>query len=250
MPALATSNVTVAYRGLVALSEVSLELERGTITGLIGPNGAGKSTMIGVLSGLVRPRGGHVLLDGRDITRLPPHRRARLGMARTFQRLELWRSMSVAENVRTAADFASSWQRGWDARSAARDAIELLGLREVEDREITELSSGQGRLVEVARAVALRPKVLLLDEPSAGMNPSETETPTKLIGLLRRELSLAILLIEHHMEVVMGISDRITVLDYGTRIAEGTSKEIQRHPRVIEAYLGSGYEQDVTVSDR
>jgi branched-chain amino acid transport system ATP-binding protein len=176
MPALTTDQVTVAYRGLLALSEVSLELEQGKITGLIGPNGAGKSTMIGVLSGLVRPRSGHVLLDGRDVTRLPPHRRARLGMARTFQRLELWRSMTVEENILTAAEFAASWQHGWDARAATREAIELLGLADVAQQDVTELSSGHGRLVEVARAVAPRPKVLLLDEPSAGLNEAESRT--------------------------------------------------------------------------
>src|SRR3984893_11945650 len=173
MPALATDKVTGAYRGLVALGEVSLELEQGKITGLIGPNGAGKSTMIGGLSGLVRPRSGHVMLGGRNTTRLPRHRRARLGMARTFQRLELWQSMSGEENILTAAEFAQSWQHGWDVRAAAREAIELLGREDVAQQDVTELSSGHGRLVEVARAVALRPKVLLLDEPSAGLNEAE-----------------------------------------------------------------------------
>src|SRR5580704_12754060 len=168
MPALTTDQVTVAYRGLLALSEVSLDLEQGKITGLIGPNGAGKSTMIGVLSGLVRPRSGHVMLGGRNITRLPPHRRARLGMARTFQRLELWQSMSVEENLLTAAEFAHGWHRGWDPKVAPAEAIELLGLQDVAGQDVTDLSSGYGRLVEVARAVALHPKVLLLDEPSAG----------------------------------------------------------------------------------
>jgi branched-chain amino acid transport system ATP-binding protein len=238
MPALATSNVTVAYRGLVALSEVSLELEQGAITGLIGPNGAGKSTMIGVLSGLVRPRGGHVLLDGRDITRLPPHRRARLGMARTFQRLELWQSMSVAENVRTAADFASSWQRGWDARSAARDAIELLGLREVEDREITELSSGQGRLVEVARAVALRPKVLLLDEPSAGLNEAEARKLGETLARFVAASNTTILLVEHHVELVSSICSYVYVLEFGRLIESGTPLAVRASEAVQEAYLG------------
>ncbi len=238
MPALATSNVTVAYRGLVALSEVSLELNQNTITGLIGPNGAGKSTMIGVLSGLVRPRGGQVLLDGRDITRLPPHRRARLGMARTFQRLELWQSMSVAENVRTAADFASSWQRGWDARSAARDAIELLGLREVEDRDITELSSGQGRLVEVARAVALRPKVLLLDEPSAGLNEAEARKLGETLTRFVAASNTAILLVEHHVELVSSICSYVYVLEFGRLIEAGTPLAVRASEAVQEAYLG------------
>src|SRR6267154_2511455 len=205
MPALATDKVTVAYRGLLALSEVSLELEQGKITGLIGPNGAGKSTMIGVLSGLVRPRGGHVMLGGRNITRLPPHRRARRGMARTFQRLELWQSMSVEENILTAAEFAHSWQHGWDSKAATREAIELLGLEDVAQQDVTELSSGHGRLVEVARAVALRPKVLLLDEPSAGLNEAESRKLGETLARFVAASGTTIMLVEHHVELVSSI---------------------------------------------
>jgi branched-chain amino acid transport system ATP-binding protein len=238
MPALATSSVTVAYRGLLALSEVSLELEDGKITGLIGPNGAGKSTMIGVLSGLVRPRSGHVLLGGRNITRLPPHRRAHLGMARTFQRLELWRSMSVEENIQTAAEFAPARQRGRDAKSAAREAIEMLGLDDVAGQDVTELSSGHGRLVEVARAVALRPKVLLLDEPSAGLNELEARKLGDTLAQYVAASGTSILLVEHHVELVSAICAFVYVLEFGQLIASGTPAEVRASEAVQEAYLG------------
>jgi branched-chain amino acid transport system ATP-binding protein len=238
MPALATSSVTVAYRGLLALSQVSLELEQGKITGLIGPNGAGKSTMIGVLSGLIRPRTGRVLLDGRDVTRLPPHRRAHLGMARTFQRLELWRSMSVEENIQTAAEFASARRPGRDPKSAAREAIELLGLQDVARQDVTELSSGHGRLVEVARAVALRPKVLLLDEPSAGLNEAEARKLGETLAQYVADSGTSILLVEHHVELVSAICAFVYVLEFGELIASGTPTEVRASEAVQEAYLG------------
>jgi branched-chain amino acid transport system ATP-binding protein len=240
MRALATSNVTVAYRGLLALSDVSLGLEQGTITGLIGPNGAGKSTMIGVLSGLVRPSSGHVLLDGRDVTRLPPHRRAHLGMARTFQRLELWRSMSVEENIQTAAEFAPArgGRHGRDAKSAAREAIELLGLQDVAGKEVTELSSGHGRLVEVARGVARRPKVLLLDEPSAGLNESESRKLGETLARYVAVSGTSILLVEHHVELVSAICAYVYVLEFGQLIASGTATEVRASEAVQKAYLG------------
>jgi branched-chain amino acid transport system ATP-binding protein len=237
MPALATANVTVAFRGLLALSDVSMELEHGTITGLIGPNGAGKSTMIGVLSGLVRPRNGHVVLGDRDVTRLAPHRRALLGMARTFQRLELWRSMSVEENIHTAADFASSWH-GADARESAREAIELLGLQEIAGHEVTELTSGQGRLVEVARAIACRPKVLLLDEPSAGLNESESRTLGATLTGFVNTTGTTVLLVEHHVELVSAVCKRVYVLEFGQLIAEGSPAQVRADEAVQEAYLG------------
>jgi branched-chain amino acid transport system ATP-binding protein len=238
MPVLATSGVTVAYRGLLALNDVSLELEHGKITGLIGPNGAGKSTMIGVLSGLVRPRHGHVLLDGKDVTRLPPHRRAHRGMARTFQRLELWRSMTVEENIRTAAEFASARDRGHDARSAAREAIELLGLQDVAGQDVTELSSGHGRLVEVARAVALHPRVLLLDEPSAGLNESESHQLGRTLAQYVSDSGTSILLVEHHVEMVSAICAFVYVLEFGQLIASGTPAEVRASAAVQQAYLG------------
>lgn len=238
MPALATRDVTVAFRGLTALASVSLELEQGKVTGLIGPNGAGKTTMIGALSGLVRPRSGHVLLDGRDVTRLPPHRRARLGMARTFQRLELWQSMTVAENILTAAEFATGWQRDFDPKAAAREAIDLLGLTDVAEQEITELSSGHGRLVEVARAVAVRPKVLLLDEPSAGLNEAEARNLGETLARFVAATGTTILLVEHHVELVSSLCAYVYVLEFGQLIAAGTPAEVRASEAVQEAYLG------------
>jgi branched-chain amino acid transport system ATP-binding protein len=238
MPVLATSGVTVAYRGLLALTDVSLELEPGEITGLIGPNGAGKSTMIGALSGLVRPRAGHIVLEGKEITRLPPHRRARLGMARTFQRLELWRSMTVEENILTAAEFASSWHHGWDSRVAAAEAIEMLGLTDVVGQDVTELSSGHGRLVEVARAVALRPKVLLLDEPSAGLNEAEARKLGETLARFVAASGTTVLMVEHHVELVSAICARVYVLEFGQLIASGTPAEVRASEAVQEAYLG------------
>jgi len=238
MAALTTDKVTVAYRGLLALNEVSLELEEGKITGLIGPNGAGKSTMIGALSGLVRPRSGHITLEGRNLTRLPPHRRARLGMARTFQRLELWQSMSVEENIQTAAEFASSWQPGWDAKAATREAIELLGLGDVAQQEVTELSSGHGRLVEVARAVALRPKVLLLDEPSAGLNEAESRKLGETLTQYVAASGTTIMMVEHHVELVSSICAFVYVLEFGQLIASGTPAAVRSSEAVQEAYLG------------
>jgi branched-chain amino acid transport system ATP-binding protein len=238
MAELATSSITVAFRGLLALSDVSMQLEHGTITGLIGPNGAGKTTMIGVLSGLVRPRSGHVLLEDKDITRLAPHRRARLGMARTFQRLELWQSMSVYENIHTAADFAATWQRGFDARAAARDAIDLLELGAIADREVTQLTSGQGRLVEVARAIAGKPKVLLLDEPSAGLNEMEARKLGATLAEFVAASGTTVLLVEHHVELVSAVCRRVYVLEFGKLIADGTPAEVRANEAVQEAYLG------------
>jgi branched-chain amino acid transport system ATP-binding protein len=235
---LSTAGVTVSFRGLLAVSEVSLEFEQATVTGLIGPNGAGKTTMIGVLSGLTRPKKGRVVLDGKDITRLSPHRRAHLGMARTFQRLELWQSMSVEENVQTAAEFASSWQPRWDVAAVTRDAIQLLGLEEVAHRDVGELPSGQGRLVEVARAVALRPRILLLDEPSAGLTESESHQLGTTLSAFVRATGTTILLVEHHVELVAAICSYIYVLDFGRLIESGRPDTVRASPVVQEAYLG------------
>jgi branched-chain amino acid transport system ATP-binding protein len=236
--ALVTDKVTVAFRGLLALNEVSLELEEGKITGLIGPNGAGKTTMIGVLSGLQRPRSGHVTLGGRNVTRMPPHRRARLGMARTFQRLELWRSMTVEENILTAAEFARGWRRGWDPRAAAAEAIELLGLAGVAGQDVTDLSSGYGRLVEVARAVAVHPRVLLLDEPSAGLTEAESRKLGETLASYVAASGTTVMMVEHHVELVSSICAYVYVLEFGQIIADGTPAEVRASAAVQEAYLG------------
>jgi ABC-type branched-subunit amino acid transport system ATPase component len=247
------------FGGVVALNEVDLVVPRGAIIGLIGPNGAGKTTFFNAVTGLSRPDGGQITFAGQSLVGLRPNAIVARGIARTFQSIRLFPYMTVLENVlvgencRLTSSVAGAVFRPpsvvaeeGQARHRARALLTFVGLADKGDDLARNLPYGDQRRLEIARALATEPRLLLLDEPTAGMNPQETETLTGLIGLLRRELALSILLIEHDMQVVMGISDRITVLDYGTRIAEGTPAEIQRHPRVIEAYLGTGYDQELT----
>ncbi|MBL7491833.1 ABC transporter ATP-binding protein [Frankia sp. AgB1.9] len=246
-------DVTVRYGGHVALNGVSLGVEAGRVTGLIGPNGAGKTTLFNVLTGLLAPSSGQVLLDGEDVTRLAPYRRARRGMARTFQILELFGQLTVLENVQLAARLrrrspgrhsraGTAWPGGPDSLDP-RALLDRVGLGAVADRRADTLPTGQGRRLELARALAVRPRVLLLDEPASGQDEAETAAFGDLLGELAAE-GLAILLVEHDMTLVMGVCAHLYVLDFGSLMAEGGPASVRADPRVREAYLGTVPEQD------
>ena len=238
MPLLDVRDVTVRFGGSLALNEVSITAEAGAVTGLIGPNGAGKTTMFNVISGLQSVSSGRVLLGDRDLTRLSPTKRARQGMGRTFQRLELFTMLSVRDNIRVAADIHRGWSSSKvDPATKVEELIERVGLTEVADLRVTAVPTGQARLVELARALACDPSLLLLDEPAAGQNASETERFAELL----RELAasgMAVVLVEHDVQLVVGVCDTIHVLDFGRLLAVGTPTEIQTNDAVREAYLG------------
>ena len=230
--------IVVRFGGNEVLRAVDLDAEEGSVTGLIGPNGAGKTTLFNVLCGLQRPVGGRVEFDGRDITRLAPHRRARLGVARTFQRLETFTLLSVRENILTGAEFRRRWAGAETTPSAIADElVERLGLADVADERVDTLPTGRARLVELGRALAARPRMLLLDEPSSGLDGAETEE----LGRVLRDVAAdgpGILLVEHDMALVMSVCRRISVLDFGAMIASGTPAQIRSDPLVQQAYLG------------
>jgi branched-chain amino acid transport system ATP-binding protein len=236
---LATKDVVVRFGGVRALSETSVSVDPGLVTGLIGPNGAGKTTLFNVITGLQEPDAGRVVLDGRDITGLSPFRRARLGIARTFQKLEAFSSLSARENVLVAAEQRKAWDRTpFSPGAVADDLLARVGIADVADYMVGTLPTGTARLVELARALALNPRVLLLDEPSSGLNEDETKA---MAGLLRRLVvdGLAVLLVEHDMSFVMGTCELIYVLEFGQIIATGPPDRIQADPAVQAAYLGT-----------
>ena len=239
MRALQVHNVTVKFGGNVALERVSLSAEAGQVTGLIGPNGAGKTTLFNVITGLQAPTGGEVRLDGRDITGLAPFKRARAGLARTFQRLELFTLLSVRANVRVAADIHRSHTRdsSLDPDRVADEILERLGLADLGATRVDQLPTGQARLVEIGRALATRPRVLLLDEPASGQDEAETDTLAGLLAELASE-GMAVLLVEHDVQLVMRACQLVHVLDFGQILAVGTPDEVRNNQLVLNAYLG------------
>jgi len=239
MALLSTEKVVVKFGGLRALSDADLEVEPGRVTGLIGPNGAGKTTLFNVITGLQDPDSGRVVFDGTDITRTSPYKRARMGIARTFQKLEAFTSLSARDNVLVAAEQRKAWDKsGYNPGAVANELLARVGIADVADFMVGTLPTGTARLVELARALAMNPRALLLDEPSSGLNEEETEEIASVLRALVLE-GLAVLLVEHDMSFVMGTCEKIYVLDFGQVIAIGSPDEIQSDAMVQSAYLGT-----------
>ena len=246
---LVADHVTVQFGGNRALSDVDVDARAGEVTGLIGPNGAGKTTLFNVITGLQSPTAGRIRFDGRDVSRLDTHTRARLGIARTFQRLELFTDLTVRDNLRVAGEIRNTWSgfgRGYGGRARrinvaheTERVLDLIGLTGLADADVSTIPTGTARVVELGRALMIRPRVLLLDEPASGQSDDETRAFTVLLRRLVRDDGLSILLVEHDMELVMDVCDRIHVLDFGEIIAVGSPDDVRHDPRVRDAYLGT-----------
>ena len=248
-------HLSIVFGGLKAVEDFNIEIKKGELVGLIGPNGAGKTTAFNLLTGVYKPTSGNIYLNGANVSRLSPHKRVAKGIARTFQNIRLFKKLSVLDNVKIACNsnmkyspltaifrLPNFWKEEKELDRKAKDILAVFGLNEVEEEYAVNLPYGKQRKLEIARAIATDPKIILLDEPAAGMNPTETEELMETIKIVKEKYDVSILLIEHDMKLVMGICERIIVLNYGKIIASGIPEEIQSNKTVITAYLGEEVE--------